>query len=327
MLMGTIRHNGIGGAVRPERTEARRVRTRPREPLNEARRKTSTAGVPAPTPTGALPAMKFRPCIDLHAGKVKQIVGSTLADDKSNAQSASEGSVSAENFATDRPASEYAATYERDGLTGGHVIMLGPGNKDAARAALGAHPGGLQVGGGITSDNAEEWLECGASHVIVTSFVFRGGKIDWDRLNSLVKIVGKERLVLDLSCRRRPGDASGPYYVVTDRWQTYTDVEVNESTLIELGKHCAEFLVHGVENEGKRCGILEDLVELLGKYSPVPATYAGGVKDMEDLERVRALGRGRVDLTIGSALDCFGGDIKYDDVVAWHRKGNPEGKC
>lgn len=267
--------------------------------------------------------MKFRPCIDLHAGQVKQIVGSTLTDDKANALASKNSSVSDTNFATDRPASDYATMYQRDELTGGHVIMLGAGNTEAAKSALRAYPNGLQIGGGITSSNAEEWLNCGASHVIVTSFVFHNGRIDWDRLNSLVALIGKDRLVLDLSCRRRIGDASGPYYVVTDRWQTFTDVEVNEETLGKLGEHCSEFLVHGVENEGKRCGILEDLVELLGKHSPVPVTYAGGVKSMDDLDTVKVLGGGKVDLTIGSALDCFGGDIKYDDVVAWHRKENP----
>mmetsp|Transcript_38261 Transcript_38261/g.81670 ORF Transcript_38261/g.81670 Transcript_38261/m.81670 type:complete len:268 (-) Transcript_38261:139-942(-) len=267
--------------------------------------------------------MKFRPCIDLHAGKVKQIVGSTLTDDKQNALTSASSAVSHENFATDKPASEYATMYRRDELTGGHVIMLGSGNVEAAKGALGAYPGGLQIGGGITCDNAEEWISYGASHVIVTSHVFHNGQIDWDRLNALVSLIGKEKLVLDLSCRRRIGDASGPYYVVTDRWQTYTDVEVNEETLKKLGEYCAEFLVHGVENEGKRCGILEDLVELLGQHSPVPVTYAGGVKGLEDLDRVKELGGGRVDLTIGSALDCFGGDIKYDDVVAWHGRENP----
>ena len=191
-----------------------------------------------------------------------------------------------------------------------------------AKSALAAYPQGLQIGGGITSSNASEWLSYGASHVIVTSFVFHNGQIDFDRLNQLVQQIGKDRLVLDLSCRRKAGDKTGPYYVVTDRWQTYTDVAVNEETLKMLGSYCAEFLVHGVENEGKRCGILEDLVQLLGKYSPVPVTYAGGVQGLEDLDRVKILGNGNVDLTIGSALDCFGGDIKYDDVVAWHKREN-----
>mmetsp|Transcript_31867 Transcript_31867/g.66982 ORF Transcript_31867/g.66982 Transcript_31867/m.66982 type:complete len:268 (-) Transcript_31867:631-1434(-) len=267
--------------------------------------------------------MKFRPCIDLHAGQVKQIIGSTLTDDKQNALTSTSSAVSHENFSTDKPASDYATMYQKDKLTGGHVIMLGAGNQEAAQSALSAYPGGLQIGGGITSSNAQEWIAYGASHVIVTSFVFHNGAIDWERLNSLVSLIGKEKLVLDLSCRRQVGDSDGPYYVVTDRWQTFTNVEVNEGTLAKLGNYCSEFLVHGVENEGKRCGILEDLVESLGKYSPVPVTYAGGVKGMEDLERVKELGGGKVDLTIGSALDCFGGDIKYDDVVAWHKKENP----
>ena len=213
--------------------------------------------------------------------------------------------------------------YQTDGLTGGHVIMLGSGNQEAAKSALSAYPDGLQIGGGITSSNAQEWISYGASHVIVTSHVFHNGQIDWDRLNALVALIGKEKLVLDRSCRRQVGDATGPYYVVTDRWQTYTNVEVNQTTLEKLGNYCSEFLVHGVENEGKRCGILEDLVELLGKHSPLPVTYAGGVKGIDDLERVKVLGGGKVDLTIGSALDCFGGDIGYEDVVAWHKKENP----
>lgn len=285
--------------------------------------------------------MKFRPCIDLHAGQVKQIVGSTLTDDNdnnNNDNAKTETTTTTQqspqqlstNFTSERPASYYAELYRRDGLTGGHVIMLGPGNTEAAGEALRAYPQGLQVGGGVTADNAREWLDVHqASHVIVTSYVFHHGRVDWDRLRALVEAVGgRDKLVLDLSCRRRrpakeataTPDQESPYYVVTDRWQTYTDVEVNADTLRELSSYCAEFLVHGVENEGKRCGILEDLVVLLGQHSPIPVTYAGGVRSLSDLDRVYELGRGRVDLTIGSALDCFGGDIKYDDVVEWHRK-------
>jgi phosphoribosylformimino-5-aminoimidazole carboxamide ribotide isomerase len=258
--------------------------------------------------------MKFRPCIDLHNGVVKQIVGSTLKDDANESP--------AENFATDRPAAEYAAMYQRDQLTGGHVIKLGPGNDEAAKSALKTYPHGLQIGGGIDDTNAKEWLDAGASHVIVTSHVFKDGKINYERLEKLVNVVGKERLVLDLSCRRRPEDPQGPYYVVTDRWQKYTNLPVNETTLEELSEYCDEFLVHGVEVEGKQCGILEDLVTLLGKHSPVPVTYAGGVRSIQDMERVETLGEGKVDLTIGSALDCFGGSLKYDHVVAWHRQRN-----
>jgi phosphoribosylformimino-5-aminoimidazole carboxamide ribotide isomerase len=262
--------------------------------------------------------MKFRPCIDLHAGKVKQIVGSTLTGNSAKESGAAQP---ATNFSTDRPASDFAKMYLRDGLTGGHVILLGKDeeNVQAARSALSVYPNGLQLGGGVSLDNALSWLEAGASHVIVTSFVFKNGKVDYYNLEKLVELVGKDRLCLDLSCRRKLDEPNGPYYVVTDRWQNYTDVPVNEETLKGLAQYCDEFLVHGVENEGKRCGILEDLVVLLGKYSPVACTYAGGVNSLADLDRVKALGDGKVDLTIGSALDCFGGDIKYDDVVGWHK--------
>lgn len=199
--------------------------------------------------------------------------------------------------------------------------MLGPGNNEAAKSALQMYPNGLQVGGGINDTNALEWLEAGASHVIVTSFVFSNGQIHMERLEKLVEICGKDRLVLDLSCRRKP-DATddNDYYVVTNRWQSFTDYKVNPENLKELAMYCDEFLVHGVDVEGKQCGILEDLVVLLGEHSPIAVTYAGGVRSLEDMEQIRKLGKDRVDATIGSALDCFGGTLKYDDVVAWHNQ-------
>lgn len=260
--------------------------------------------------------MRFRPCIDLHDGVVKQIVGSTLSD------AAGGGSATAavtENFSTERPAAEFAATYRQHALTGGHVIMLGANgpNEAAAKASLLAWPGGLQVGGGITADSARSWLDAGASHVIVTSYVFRDGQVDLARLEALVAAVGRERLVLDLSCRKKPGGDA--YFVVTDRWQRYTDYAVDAASLGALAAYCDEFLVHGVEAEGKRCGVIDELVALLGEHSPIPVTYAGGATCVADLERVKALGRGRVDLTIGSALDLFGGELPFDDVVAWQR--------
>jgi phosphoribosylformimino-5-aminoimidazole carboxamide ribotide isomerase len=208
--------------------------------------------------------------------------------------------------------------YKADGLTGGHVIALGPGNEAAARAALGAYPGGLHMGGGVNLDNAADWLDAGASHVIVTSFVFHQGQLDHERLDALVSLVGKDRLVLDLSCRKR----DGAYWIVTDRWQTFTEVPVTPETLGGLAEYCDEFLVHGVDVEGRQAGIEDELVILLGKYSPIPATYAGGARSFADLDRVETLGGGRVHLTIGSALDIFGGDLPYEDVAAWHERRN-----
>jgi len=251
-------------------------------------------------------AMRFRPCIDLREGRVVQIVGGTLKDD------AKDGPVT--NFEAEASAADFARRYKDDSLTGGHVISLGPGNEEAARSALRAFPGGLQMGGGVTPENASRYLDAGASHVIVTSYVFTDGQIDMDRLESVIAAVGKSRLVLDLSCRRRRDD----FWVVTDRWQNFTNVAVNRDTLAQLADKCDEFLVHGVDVEGKMHGIQEDLVEILGGHSPIPVTYAGGAKEFADLDRVKELGGGRVDLTIGSALDLFGGDIPYRDVVRWH---------
>jgi len=238
---------------------------------------------------------------------VKQIVGGTLGADPGRLQT---------NFVSDRPASWYAELYRRDGLKGGHVIMLGPGNETEARAALRAYPGGLQIGGGVNLENAPGWLEAGASHVIVTSWVFRDGGVDWARLSQLADAIGKARLVLDLSCRRR---AEG-YFVVTDRWQRFTDVAISQESLQKLAAWCAEFLVHAVDVEGLCRGIDQELVTSLGQWSPIPTTYAGGASSLADLEAVTRLGRGRIDLTIGSALDIFGGKgVRYEEVVAFNR--------
>ncbi|GAB9467197.1 hypothetical protein Gpo141_00004552 [Globisporangium polare] len=254
--------------------------------------------------------MRFRPCIDIHAGEVKQIVGSTLTDGQD---------APVTNFVATQSAGEFAQMYKRDALTGGHVIMLGASeaNTQAALEALRAYPGGLQVGGGINADNCRFFVENGASHVIVTSYVFRDGQIDFERLTNLKDLVGKEHLVLDLSCRKRADD--GKFYVMTDRWQKFTTTSIDESLFRKLAEYCDEFLVHAVDVEGKRCGIQQELVELLAEWSPIPITYAGGASSLDDLEFVKRIGKGTVDLSIGSALDIFGGDIRYDDVVAWNK--------
>lgn len=248
--------------------------------------------------------MRFRPCIDLHEGRVKQIVGSTLAENGPGPHT---------NFSSELPPSHYAEMYRRDGLTGGHVIMLGPGNEAAACEALRVWTGGLQVGGGITEKNAAQWLDHGASHVIVTSHVFHGGHIDWQRLRRLNNLIGTKHLVLDLSCRFR----DNTYYVVTDRWQKFTDVAINAEVLNSLATYCDEFLIHAVDVEGKCMGIDIQLLELLAADTPIPTTYAGGVASMADLELIRTAGKGRIDVTVGSALDIFGGTgLQYRDVVA-----------
>uniref|UniRef100_A0A2N9FIR2 1-(5-phosphoribosyl)-5-[(5-phosphoribosylamino)methylideneamino] imidazole-4-carboxamide isomerase HISN3, chloroplastic n=1 Tax=Fagus sylvatica TaxID=28930 RepID=A0A2N9FIR2_FAGSY len=255
-------------------------------------------------------SVSFRPCIDIHKGKVKQIVGSTIRDLKED------GSGPVTNFESDKSAAEFANLYKEDGLTGGHVIMIGadPLSNSAAMEALHAYPGGLQIGGGINSDNSLSYIEEGASHVIVTSYVFKNGQMDLERLKDLVRVVGKQRLVLDLSCRKK----EGKYAIVTDRWQKFTDVYLDGKVLDFLANYADEFLVHGVDVEGKKLGIDEELVALLGKHSPIPVTYAGGVTVMADLERIKVAGMGRVDVTVGSALDIFGGNLAYKDVVAWH---------
>jgi len=249
--------------------------------------------------------MKFRPCIDLHNGKVVQIVGGSL--DEQNQSSLRT------NFTSDRSSADFAGLYRAAGLDGGHVIALGAGNQPAALEALRAWPGGLQYGGGVNPQNAALYLDAGASHVIVTSWVFSNGRIDYTKLDKLVEGVGRERLVLDLSCRLRDGQ----FHIVTDRWQRFTDEKVDAALLTRLARSCAEFLVHGVDVEGLRQGIQDELIVLLGAHSPCPVTYAGGVHRLEDLDRVKSLGQGRVDLTIGSALDIFGGDVPFDAVLAW----------
>ncbi|KAK4252312.1 hypothetical protein C7999DRAFT_36832 [Corynascus novoguineensis] len=255
---------------------------------------------------------RFRPCIDLHAGQVKQIVGGTLDSKTSSLQT---------NFISPHPPAHFARLYRDNALTGAHVIMLGPGNQDAARESLAAWPGGLQVGGGISDSNAKEWIDAGAEKVIITSFLFPDGTFSQSRLDSVLAALGgdKNKLVIDLSCRRHGGDDR--WFVAMNKWQTITDTEVNQESISRLEPYCSEFLIHAADNEGLQRGIDEKLVEKLAQWCRIPVTYAGGGRNLEDLDRVKQLSGGKVDLTIGSALDCFGGSgVTLAECVEWNRQ-------
>jgi len=246
----------------------------------------------------------FRPCIDLHQGEVKQIVGGSLNDHGAET-----------NFVSTLDASHYAKLYKEHNLIGGHVIALGPGNEQAVLSALSAWPNGLQFGGGVNAENASGYLEAGASHVIVTSYIFEDGQLSSKRLDAIKKETGSERLILDLSCRR----TKTGWNIATDRWQTITNTQITAETLNELASHCSEFLIHAADVEGMQAGIDQDLVSLLGNISPLPMTYAGGARSRKDLELVQKLSNGTVDLTIGSALDIFGGKgISLDECIKWN---------
>lgn len=253
--------------------------------------------------------MKFRPCIDIHNGQVKQIVGGSLRD---------LGDQARENFVATQDAVFFAKLYQKYNLKGGHIILLNgkdssyyEATKAQAMAALKAYPGGMQIGGGINDENANEYLECGADKVIVTSYVFKDGKISYENLEKLVKAVGKEKLVLDLSCRKK----DDRYYIVTDRWQKYTDVVLDEKSLDYFSSYCNEFLIHAVDVEGKAAGIETKVAGLLGDWGKIPMTYAGGIHSFEDLEQLKVLGKEKIDFTIGSALDLFGGNLEFEKIV------------
>ena len=257
--------------------------------------------------------MEFRPCIDIHNGQVKQIVGASLQD---------EGDRAGENYVSEHDAAWYARKFEADDLSGGHVIMLNAAGSDyfektrqQALEALSAWPGHLQIGGGINAENAAEYIAAGASHVIVTSYAFRGGMINFDHIRKLVDAVGKEHIVLDLSCK----EVDGMYYIVTDRWQNVTETEFNTETLAELSPYCDEFLVHAAHVEGLKGGIDETVVSIMGAYGGNPVTYAGGIRSMEDIKLIRDEGQGRVNYTVGSALDLYGGQMSYDELVQLNR--------
>lgn len=251
---------------------------------------------------------QFRPCIDLHQGKVKQIVGGSLS--ASGAQT---------NYVSEHDAAYYAQLYREHQLTGGHVIALGEGNQAQVELALKTWPQGLQVGGGVNAENAASYLNAGASHIIVTSYLFDQNQFSWERLERIKSEVGKQHLVLDLSCRRK----NNSWFIATNRWQTVTETEVNEHTLLELAKHCDEFLIHAADVEGLQAGIDSDLVTLLGKTVTIPTVYAGGARNIVDLKNVKQLSSGNVDLTIGSALDIFGGNgITLNECIQWNKDNN-----
>lgn len=252
--------------------------------------------------------MKFRPCIDIHNGKVKQLIGGSLKD---------EGDRATENFVSEKDAAYFAILYKNDGLIGGHIIILNnkeseyfEASKKQALKALQAYPNGMQIGGGVNDQNAKEYLDAGASHVIVTSFVFKDGKVDYENLKKLDRAVGKEKIVLDLSCRKKDDD----YYIVTDRWQKFTEEKVTVELLNKLSGYCDEFLIHGVDVEGKGSGMEEELVKILLDYNGNPITYAGGISSMEQMGKFEKLCDGKLDFTIGSALDLFGGTLSYDRI-------------
>ena len=248
----------------------------------------------------------FRPCIDLHQGQVKQIVGGSLTDDGADT-----------NFVSQYDATYYAELYRHHGLTGGHIIALGPNNQQQVLKALAAYPNGLQFGGGVNIENAASYLAAGASNVIVTSYLFDQGEFSWSRLEAIKAEVGAEHLVLDLSCRK----IDQGWMIATDRWQTITNTAVNAETIAELENHCAEFLVHAADVEGLQRGIDKDLVKLLGESCTLPCTYAGGARSLQDLALVESLSNGAVDLTIGSALDIFGGaGVTLEECISWNKR-------
>lgn len=255
--------------------------------------------------------MKFRPCIDIHNGKVKQIVGGSLADSGNKAK---------ENFVSEQGGEFYARLYRERGISGGHIILLNAVNseyyeadKSQAFAALEEYPGGLQLGGGITAENAADFLDGGASHVIVTSYVFRDGAVNRENLKKISAAAGRDRLVIDLSCRKRGED----YYIVTDRWQKFTDVKLDKSALDMFAEYCSEFLIHAVDVEGKASGVEKKLAEMLGDWDGLPVTYAGGIGSYTDLDVLKQAGRGKLDFTVGSALDIFGGRLDFEKICSY----------
>lgn len=255
--------------------------------------------------------MTFRPCIDIHNGQVKQIVGSSLRD---------KGDKATENFVATNDASFYARLYKEHNLKGAHVIMLNSkdseyyeATKAQALLALSEYKDSLQVGGGIDDKNAKFFIDNGASHVIVTSFAFKDGRIQYENLAALVKAVGKEHIVLDLSAGKKDGE----YVIVTDRWQKYSEVNITINLFTQLSSYCDEFLVHGIDTEGLKKGPDMELIKILSDVSgkiATPITYAGGIANTNHIKMIEELSEGKLNYTIGSALDIFGGSLSFEEV-------------
>ncbi|MBT3539096.1 phosphoribosylformimino-5-aminoimidazole carboxamide ribotide isomerase [bacterium] len=247
--------------------------------------------------------MQFRPCIDILNGKVTQIVGETLATN----------SLVAENFVTNKNAAYFADLYKKNNLAGGHIIMLDKTEKTKSQTieALKTFPQDFQVGGNINSDNAQEFINAGASHIIVTSYIFKDNKLSPLRLQRLMSAVKKEKIVLDLSCRKKNNE----YYVVTNRWQIFSNFKVTSKNLETLSNYCDEFLIHGVDSEGKLQGVEIDLLNILKDFTGIPITYAGGIRDMNDIEKIKQTGNGYINFSVGTALDIFGGELNYNKVI------------
>lgn len=252
--------------------------------------------------------MRFKPCIDIHDGQVKQIVGGDLTDDKSH-----------DNFVSKKSAAYYAELYKEKKLPGGHIILLNPkGTKEyeldkiQALEALKTYPGGMQIGGGIDEENAEEFVSAGASHVIMTSRLFDGKIFDWNRLKKISEKIGREHIVVDISCRKHGEE----YVVVKDRWKTFTDMTVNENNIKRLTEFTDELLIHAVDVEGLRLGIDKELIAFLGNCADmIKITYAGGINNLSDIETIGELGGEKIDFTVGSALDLFGGNLKFNEIA------------
>ncbi len=251
--------------------------------------------------------MNFRPCIDVFKGKVVQLIGTSLFG--------GEEKTIVKHFESEYSPAYYAELFKQDNLKGGHILSLGSGNNDVVIEALKAFNGGMKYGGSVTPENAHVYLDAGATHVIVNSYVFDNGEINLPNLKSLVKSIGKDKLVLDMSCRKKNGD----YYIVTNLWEKFTNVILDQKSLQDISKYCDEIIVHGVDSEGRKQGLESDLVRILAQHTPIKTVYAGGISSIADLTMIKALGNEKIDPCIGTALSIYGGNLSYYEVLEWNK--------